>query len=139
MLQQKVIDEVASAIEGTMKNFAQNGAFVRLSSRSPKDTLGLVLSFLPHWTFLNLYQRLYELYLSEVEKAVKEGMERNAVTEKIAFTRANGKVLRVTSGKEAVQLFLSSQRIHEDLNMAWYFFLSNAFIFFFFIINWFCL
>jgi hypothetical protein len=40
------------------------------------------------------------------------------VTEKIAFTRANGKVLRVTSGKEAVELFITSQRIYEDLAMS---------------------
>jgi len=78
------------------------GAFVRLSSRSPKDTV---------------HKNLFELYTGEVKVLKEEGREENDVTRKIAFTRANVRILRVKSGKEAMQLMLTSSRVHEDLQM----------------------
>jgi hypothetical protein len=77
-----------------------NGAFVRLSSRSPKDAVS---------------SALYDLYLRERDDLHKSGHPQDAVTDKIAYNRANVRVLRVTSGKQALFFFINSNRVREDL------------------------
>lgn len=44
-------------------------------------------------------------------------MEDNEVTSKIAYTRANVRVLKVANGAEAMALMLNSNRVHQDLQM----------------------
>jgi len=91
------IDQEIQCIGGT-----ETGVFVRLSSRSPKDSV---------------QQNLYDIYLKEKKLLLEEGYSDNPVSSKIAFTRANVRCLRVYSASEALQLFLNSNRVHEDLQM----------------------
>lgn len=48
-------------------------------------------------------------------KSDLEGFPQDKVTDKIAYTRANVRVLRVTSGAEAVSFMINSNRVREDL------------------------
>lgn len=80
----------------------ESGVFVRLSSRSPKDSV---------------QQNLYDLYLEEKKLLLQEGYPDDDVASKIAFTRANVRCLRVHSAREALGLMLNSNRVHEDLQM----------------------
>eukprot|EP01126_Amoeba_proteus_P006191 TRINITY_DN12150_c0_g1_i1.p1 TRINITY_DN12150_c0_g1~~TRINITY_DN12150_c0_g1_i1.p1 ORF type:complete len:341 (+),score=75.12 TRINITY_DN12150_c0_g1_i1:453-1475(+) len=86
--------------EGIAALGATSGAFVRLSSRSPKDAIT---------------SELYDMFLVEREALKNQGYQEGPVMDRVAFTRANVRILRVTSGKQAMKLFLNSNRVHEDL------------------------
>eukprot|EP01126_Amoeba_proteus_P006192 TRINITY_DN12150_c0_g1_i2.p1 TRINITY_DN12150_c0_g1~~TRINITY_DN12150_c0_g1_i2.p1 ORF type:complete len:228 (+),score=47.45 TRINITY_DN12150_c0_g1_i2:908-1591(+) len=55
------------------------------------------------------------MFLVEREALKNQGYQEGPVMDRVAFTRANVRILRVTSGKQAMKLFLNSNRVHEDL------------------------
>eukprot|EP00012_Vannella_robusta_P005358 CAMPEP_0206195426 /NCGR_PEP_ID=MMETSP0166-20121206/7827_1 /ASSEMBLY_ACC=CAM_ASM_000260 /TAXON_ID=95228 /ORGANISM="Vannella robusta, Strain DIVA3 518/3/11/1/6" /LENGTH=296 /DNA_ID=CAMNT_0053612671 /DNA_START=563 /DNA_END=1450 /DNA_ORIENTATION=+ len=79
-------------------------AVVRLSTRSPKD---IVLQRPPMFD-----------YFEQEENTLKNDGLREDVRQMIAMTRAAGRAMAVSSGREAVDMFIDSQRIFDDVNTA---------------------
>ena len=89
------------------KSFAAGGgrgaAFVKLSTRSPKDS---TLAF----------RAAAATYTAALEQRTAEGMDANDRI--VAFSRAIASSLKCTTGEDAVWHFLHSERIWEDLKYA---------------------
>jgi hypothetical protein len=108
---------MTSAVAAAMLKLSQesnstddpSGFFVRLSTRSPKDAA----LFRPDLYKIFLEQRaeVVSLYGPAIEMRLgRDGVD------KIAFTRAAGRSLRVTSAEEAMSLMTASQRVLEDVS-----------------------
>jgi len=94
-------NEVATRIDKAIKSFGGN-AFVKLSTRSPKDSL---------------HGKINNRMKDALMEALKESDETpNGDT--IAFVTATRTAAKVSSGEEALNLLLLSQRIKSDLYMA---------------------
>lgn len=79
-------------------------AVVRLSTRSPKDIVT---------------QRVCTFtYFAEEEKKLLPLNLREDVRQMISLTRAAGKAMSVSSGREAVDMFIDSQRVFDDITTA---------------------
>jgi len=98
---EKQIDAILSS-----DDFKDTGAFVRLSSRSPKDGLPVDVSSL-----LEDYETLLQSYSSQ-------GYEDSVNTKMIAFTRSMGPSLRSRTGREAMNLIVTSERVYSDILLA---------------------
>eukprot|EP01105_Mastigella_eilhardi_P022516 TRINITY_DN5547_c0_g1_i6.p2 TRINITY_DN5547_c0_g1~~TRINITY_DN5547_c0_g1_i6.p2 ORF type:complete len:151 (+),score=19.32 TRINITY_DN5547_c0_g1_i6:333-785(+) len=93
-----VLDQLAGALDEAVSSVGAGSAFVRLSSRSPKDAA----QFCP---------RFHSVF-REMVAGVPDG-DLNA--DAILFHKAIVRAMRVISGREALQLLSSSQRVYEDL------------------------
>lgn len=104
-------DQIRGQIFNSNKNeFRRHGAFVRLSSRSPKDGLPL-----DHRKFRRIYQKkLNELEMQNPEAC--QSIEGKANMQMIAFSYAQFLSLKVTDEVQALNLILSSERVYYDLN-----------------------
>eukprot|EP01090_Pellita_catalonica_P001587 TRINITY_DN11357_c0_g1_i1.p1 TRINITY_DN11357_c0_g1~~TRINITY_DN11357_c0_g1_i1.p1 ORF type:complete len:292 (+),score=44.69 TRINITY_DN11357_c0_g1_i1:123-998(+) len=102
---------LVSLLEKKIDTYTQrfpDGAFVRLSTRSPKD------SALGHpKTAKNFESELAKQPLPDSATTLE--IENNRL---IALINSATKALRVTSGAEAMALFLRSERVNEDLKLA---------------------
>jgi hypothetical protein len=96
-LQGRIDDEIK-------KNFVSKGCFVKLDTRSPKDV--------PIYDFSN--QRLIDLIQQQMAKSPKEQQSLNYRT--VAFVKATNKVMKISSGAEALDLLERSDRIRQDIS-----------------------
>eukprot|EP01094_Clydonella_sp_ATCC50884_P021166 TRINITY_DN458_c0_g1_i3.p1 TRINITY_DN458_c0_g1~~TRINITY_DN458_c0_g1_i3.p1 ORF type:complete len:228 (+),score=56.62 TRINITY_DN458_c0_g1_i3:65-748(+) len=102
---QAVLDDLAASIDEAIAKVG-GVAFVRLSSRSPKDAV--------------LQSGRMEACFAELQAEVRADYPQGdeIELERIAFIRACGRALRVKTGKEALDLFVASMRVHDDLSTA---------------------
>jgi len=100
--EQKLVEELTQQIHDVIQNEFGNQAFVKLSTRSPKDTLTAAIN-----------NRMKEALESELAKS--DGSDNG---DAIAFCAAVRNAMRVTSGEEALWLIEGSSRVQEDL-MKW--------------------
>jgi len=102
------IEELTILLEELINSVSEpgRGAFVRLSSRSPKDTA--------------LVSELTFKYLQEmIANSTVDPDSEEALIENMSFyTRATWRALKVDSGKDAINLLLKSNRTHVDLALA---------------------
>lgn len=92
-----LLNELESELDSTLESFKSSGAFVRLSTRSPKDSR-------------RAREKSQEIFDTEFKKGT--GDENSRL---IALVRASIQGLKVASGKEAMELLLDSERVHDDL------------------------
>lgn len=104
LLKQLEID-IEKIMQRLMASHSAGGIFVRMSNRSPKDGNPLleenVLNGMPH------YQQ---------ELAKQGGNDSNA--KMIAYCSVQTSLLRCTTARQAMNLLLTSERVHIDLNLA---------------------
>ncbi len=91
-------------IQPLVKEFG--GAFVRLSTRSPKDA-ALVIPAMKQMLRDGISKSKFKANTPEAD-----------AEDMILFTDACGKCLKVKSGAEALHLLLHSQRAYDDLSRA---------------------
>lgn len=109
-----LLSELASAFDAVWSGPQRDdsggrGCFIRLSTRSPKDAALSRPEMYP--LFLAQREEVVKLYGPTIEMVLgKDGLD------KLAFTRAAGRSLRVESAEEALDLMIASQRILEDLS-----------------------
>eukprot|EP00026_Physarum_polycephalum_P005786 Phypoly_transcript_05824.p1 GENE.Phypoly_transcript_05824~~Phypoly_transcript_05824.p1 ORF type:complete len:588 (+),score=94.49 Phypoly_transcript_05824:110-1765(+) len=99
----QILNELESRLEVVISKHFPKGAFMRLCGRSPKDAEPL--------------QRdaVYQKYQQELKDLVeKQGAELNALTKLRAIARVN--YLGVHTGKDAMSLLLTSERVFTDLH-----------------------
>lgn len=100
----KVMDDISERLDKVFKEFGGTGAFVKLSTRSPKDA---VLSS-------QKIKQIIEEELGESEQDEYKGLDWSTRA-LIAFTRACSKTMKVTSGREAIELLFNSDRTYQDI------------------------
>eukprot|EP00026_Physarum_polycephalum_P007911 Phypoly_transcript_07982.p1 GENE.Phypoly_transcript_07982~~Phypoly_transcript_07982.p1 ORF type:complete len:366 (-),score=53.61 Phypoly_transcript_07982:285-1382(-) len=98
--------DIKTKLDYRLKNFP-NGAFIKLDTRSPKDV--------PVYAFQN--ETVRKLLDSELEALNRAQLEDDDVTT-AAFVRATNKYMKVTTGEEALNLLVLSDRVSEDLDKA---------------------
>ncbi|KAL6050059.1 Cell division cycle protein 123 [Balamuthia mandrillaris] len=118
--QQSVLASLSQRIDEALKPFvveegAGGGAFVRLSSRSPKDAT------IAGEKTMQLFEE--ELERMEEREQKEEGQSGINVREDensrlVALLVASTKVMMVRTGDEALKLFITSERSYEDLVLA---------------------
>ncbi|ORX76394.1 hypothetical protein BCR32DRAFT_329365 [Anaeromyces robustus] len=105
----ELLDTLENQLDNAIKSFGEDGAFVKLSTRSPKDT-----AIQLH----NMHVFIAESLRKDMDCREKEGpMEdkewyRCGVS---AFVDACCKVLHVRNGREAMFLILHSDRVYSDI------------------------
>jgi len=101
-----MIDNIKEKLEKCLISYRENGkgAFVRLSTRSPKDS---ALSS----------QKMKEMLKEIIQKSQeKDPQSINAIVEDaIAYIQCSSWALEVKTGEEAVKLLMFSQRTYEDI------------------------
>jgi len=97
------IDNAINSISGG-KSGNQKGSFIRCSTRSPKDSRCS-------------REKCRKVLLEELHKDTQQGEDQNN-RKMIALLKASLKGLYVESGKEALNLLLSSARIHVSPSQA---------------------
>lgn len=97
---QEHLETLTKRLDEVLSKF-QHGAFVKLNTRSPKDV--------PHSDYEN---PKYRKILDEELKKFKDLTPNNVIR---AYFIAMNKSMRVTNGKEAVELLSKSYRVNEDL------------------------
>ena len=104
-----LLSDLQSALHSLIASqYFSSGAFVRLSSRSPKD------ADIPPAYLHFLY--LHELLCLGSEGTMSELTAEAAANRRfIAYTRARLYSLRVQTGEQAMRLLLSSERVYTDL------------------------
>ena len=97
------LNDLIDRLSSTITSFPSgNGAFVKLSTRSPKDSL---------FAFENAH-KAYQTRLDSLG-------EKPSVNDKLnLLSTVVGESLKVTTGEEAVKLLISSDRVGEDLEYA---------------------
>ena len=114
--EETILNELSQQLQSAIKqqNWEKNGAFVRLSSRSPKD-VGLEKAFesMEEWKFLE------DSLLSETDPGRKDTVEYTSAMEWNTKLRVLmlicGRKLVVRSGEEALSLLCRSERVHGDV------------------------
>ncbi|KAL6078085.1 Cell division cycle protein 123 [Balamuthia mandrillaris] len=105
-LKERINDGIKAFVGGEGED---GGAFVRLSTRSPKDA-----------TIAG--DKTMRLFEEELERMEKEEQVENAREDEnarlVALIVASTKAMMVRSGEEALQLITTSERSHEDLLLA---------------------
>ena len=99
-----LIAGLRARLDSVIQRFAPDGAFVKLSTRSPKDA-----ALESHALRC---QVIRELVPVAGPKTTDVEFERLAVN---SFIRASVQTLRVTSGEQAISLLVSSQRVQQDI------------------------
>eukprot|EP01087_Luapelamoeba_hula_P016383 TRINITY_DN5034_c2_g1_i1.p1 TRINITY_DN5034_c2_g1~~TRINITY_DN5034_c2_g1_i1.p1 ORF type:complete len:344 (+),score=66.96 TRINITY_DN5034_c2_g1_i1:114-1145(+) len=99
-----ILTNLAKRIDDAMTPFKAEGAFVRLSTRSPKDA-GLA------------QDETMRLFNAEVAALGPDGLTDENLR-LIALFKASTQCLKVTTGEQALTLILSSERSNEDLLLA---------------------
>jgi hypothetical protein len=102
---QSLLEELERKLDVLIKGCFQKGAFVKLSSRSPKD--------------VTLFRTDFNSFLDhEIANAIESTPDmQEEVLNALIFFRAATNANKVTSGKEAMFLLLNSQRVYDDLNV----------------------
>ena len=97
--EERLLNNIEIEIEAIIYSFKdpKNGAFVRLSTRSPKDSR-------------ITRKKSDQVFQEEMKKG--EGDENSRL---IAIVKSSILGLKVISGKEAMELLLDSQRVYDDL------------------------
>jgi len=103
-----VLRELENRMDTIIKTRSQfaNGVFIRLSSRSPKDGQPLNIG------------SLRSAYARELQALLGMGWEDDANTKMIAACKAQSLYWKVTNGREALSLILTSERVLVDLTLA---------------------
>mmetsp|Transcript_9101 Transcript_9101/g.12507 ORF Transcript_9101/g.12507 Transcript_9101/m.12507 type:complete len:441 (+) Transcript_9101:137-1459(+) len=108
----ETLNQLADKVDAVLKDF-NGGAFVRFSTRSPKDAA---------LTSKKMKDMLQKEVLANIENPneYKDHTEwtqrqKNDIQDMISFTRCCSWSLKVNSGREAINLFLHSQRAYEDI------------------------
>jgi gamma-glutamylcyclotransferase (GGCT)/AIG2-like uncharacterized protein YtfP len=97
----EILNDLESDIDKYIKSKFSNGAFIRLCGRSPKD--GEPLN-------TNIVYSQYEKIHSNL---IKSGWENNIHSKMTAIAKTP--YMKVTSGKEAMSLILTSERVYADM------------------------
>jgi len=100
----ELLSALEERIDHAVKSFGDAGAFVRLSTRSPKD------SAIAH-------DRTMKFFEEELQKMGK-GADKDENSRLIALIKASTLALRIFSGAEAMELIIKSERSNEDLLLA---------------------
>ena len=103
----EILNNLENKIDTFIKNnenLSKNGAFIRLSGRSPKDGDGFDL------------KKLYNEYLNNLNKLSKElNIDKKDGNLRVnAISRTH--TLKVNNGKDAMSLLLTSERVHSDMS-----------------------
>lgn len=98
----QVLNKLESDLDELITTHFPNGAFLRLCGRSPKDAEPLDV------------EKLKASYKKNLEQLIEEGAAHDANTKLIAISRVNW--MCVTTGKEAMSLLLTSERVFTDLH-----------------------
>lgn len=96
-----ILKGLERSIDCIVKEFPGECAFLRLCGRSPKDGEPLDRS------------SVMQKYRSELASLQQAGMPLNGNTKMIAIARTT--TLKVTNGKEAMSLLLTSERVYSDM------------------------
>jgi hypothetical protein len=99
--EQSILQAFEAKIDAELSANFNGEAFVKLSTRSPKDS-----------------ELLYQKGVRIFEEEMKTYSERDGNMLLIKYSEAVIKAMRVTSGKETLELLLDSKRIWEDLTYA---------------------
>ena len=99
-----LIQQLSADIDESIKKLGCEKVFVRMSTRSAKDVA------LQREQALIIFQEEDKKLIEETQNKYRED-----VRHMISLIRTTGKAMSVTSGKEAVAMFIDSQRIYEDL------------------------
>lgn len=103
-----LLDSLERRLDEVIRSFGEDGAFVKLSSRSPKDTAIQMHS---------MRVMIADSLKRDRERAGKEMTEREWHCSGVsAFVDACCKVLRVKSGAEAMYLMINSDRVYTDIS-----------------------
>ena len=87
--------------EKIKENFNENGGFIRLCGRSPKDAEPLHPD------------KFYARFKEEYQKLLSSGFKQNIHTKMCAISRTP--LMQIKSGEEAMALLLSSERVFSDM------------------------
>ncbi|MFX0139747.1 MAG: hypothetical protein ACFFDN_39270, partial [Candidatus Hodarchaeota archaeon] len=100
--EKQLLNKIEKRIDGIINNFKdpKKGAFVRLSTRSPKDSC-------------IARKKSDKIFQEELKKG--KGDENSRL---IAIVKSSILGLNIISGKEAMELLLDSQRVYDDLETA---------------------
>ena len=103
----EILNNLENKIDTFIKNnenLSKNGAFIRLSGRSPKDGDGFDL------------KKFYNEYLNNLNKLSKElNIDKKDGNLRVnAISRTH--TLKVNNGKDAMSLLLTSERVHCDMS-----------------------
>ena len=98
----KILENLENDLDKKIKKYFPNGAFLRLCGRSPKDAEPLDID------------KLRENYKKNYNSLLEQGFKDEANTKLIAISRVNW--MRVSNGKEAMSLLLTSERVFTDLH-----------------------
>eukprot|EP01130_Rhizamoeba_saxonica_P000057 TRINITY_DN1007_c0_g1_i12.p1 TRINITY_DN1007_c0_g1~~TRINITY_DN1007_c0_g1_i12.p1 ORF type:complete len:279 (+),score=58.37 TRINITY_DN1007_c0_g1_i12:126-839(+) len=99
----RALSNLTERIHEEMKNYGETGVFIKLSSRSPKDS---VLAS----------QKMVDLSIQELD-AMKEkyGLAEPDNIKITAFVRASCFAMNFKTAEEAVEMIVNSQRVYSDL------------------------
>eukprot|EP01087_Luapelamoeba_hula_P023840 TRINITY_DN8860_c0_g1_i3.p1 TRINITY_DN8860_c0_g1~~TRINITY_DN8860_c0_g1_i3.p1 ORF type:complete len:471 (+),score=65.27 TRINITY_DN8860_c0_g1_i3:52-1464(+) len=105
--QKEILQSLTNRLDAAIQPFVQSsgGAFVKLSTRSPKDA-ALVGT------------KMQDIIEAGIKASTLKHDSPEALIEDIVlFTRAGSLALKVTSGMEAIELLVRSQRTYEDISL----------------------
>ncbi|EFC47607.1 hypothetical protein NAEGRDRAFT_57308 [Naegleria gruberi] len=115
-LEGKIDDELTNNSEFYDEEMDVSSAFIRLSSRSPKDA-----AFNSQKIRQILQRKLYEknaMFSFGGENAKIQSDQDKQNNEFIAFFESQVEVMKFESGQEAIEMMTSSTRVYDDLNIA---------------------
>eukprot|EP01089_Gocevia_fonbrunei_P015536 TRINITY_DN4566_c0_g1_i1.p1 TRINITY_DN4566_c0_g1~~TRINITY_DN4566_c0_g1_i1.p1 ORF type:complete len:249 (+),score=45.03 TRINITY_DN4566_c0_g1_i1:103-747(+) len=101
-----LLKSIETALDSAIKPYLKSGgAFIRLSTRSPKDAV-LKTKYI---------RTLIVEELENYPRTPSQSLESQELSDLYAFTSALSKSWKVTSGAQALSLLLNSQRVYKDL------------------------
>ena len=98
--------DLATSLDQHIRTMGEDGAFVKLSVRSPKDSA----------QYVNEYRRLLKVGVRTSNVRVGSALELSDTVDIVKY--AAWKAMRVKTGAEALSLLLRSERIYLDMLQA---------------------
>lgn len=102
-----LVERIDQSINMNFLNASKSGLFIKLTSRSPKDSRSLL-----HTASINYQKRVNDNNLASIKLDEIENSKYIALCEEVTVAGC------VYNGTQALQLFLDSERIAEDLKFA---------------------
>jgi hypothetical protein len=108
---ENVYNEIKNKINKIINNNFEKKAFIKLSTRSPKDS---ITDFKKNVEKNSINERMIKNFCQELKKYEKN--DKNGHT--IAFVNSTRKTMVIKNGEEAMEILYKSSRIREDLMKA---------------------